>query len=196
MSEPISKKNDSKWRKGEKSLILLALMGILSAAIHTGTPDHHSQVNRAKSVESRNNLGAMNRAQQAYFLEHNTFAESVNDLGIGIPPETQNYRYSIKGLDNAAFHYGISLHPEEFKLKPKIWGIFPRIGKEYGIPSYLGVVWLKQDSNADYNETTSHWMTVSILCQSTYPYLLKEGFQPPSHNGDFQCPEGMKLVER
>ncbi|MCT7954837.1 type IV pilin-like G/H family protein [Laspinema palackyanum] len=184
----MSKKNDLKWGKGLGLLILLAFIGI---SLNTpGSPDPF-HVNRAKSVESRNNLGAMNRGQQAYFLEHNNFGESVNDLGISIRPETQNYRYSIKGLDNAAFHYGISLHPEVFQPKPKIWGILPRRGKEYGIPSYLGIVWVKHNQNADSDKPQSQWLTVSILCQSTYPYLLKEGFQPRSHNGDFQCPDGM-----
>ena len=190
MSEEMSNKNDSNLGQVLGCLILLVLMGILSATaiLNPNSTDRH----QAKSVESRKFIGWMNRGQQAYFCEHNTYAESVNDLGLGIPLETQNYRYSTQSLDNAAFQYGISLHPEIFKRQPKIWGIFPRRSKEYALPSYLGVVWFKPNQNADYDETQSDLQMFSIFCKSTYPYLLEEGFQPSSQNGDFQCPEGMK----
>ncbi|AFY81548.1 type IV pilin-like G/H family protein [Oscillatoria acuminata] len=188
MSEPSSKHPDSTWGKGVGYLLFLGLIGVVMIPLLFS----HSTVNRVKNIESRNNVGAMNRGQQAHFITDNTFAQSVNDLQLGIHPETANYRYSTQAVDNAAFQYGISLHPEIFKRKPgKILGIFPRRGKEYAIPSYLGIVWVKPDPNADSDEPQSGLNFLSILCVSTYPYLLEEGLQPSSHNGDFKCPDGM-----
>lgn len=191
MSEPTSKDNNSTWFQGIGCLLLLILIGVAMTPLWFSI----SQVNRAKTIESRTTVGAMNRGQQAYWLENNTFAQSVEALEIGIRPETQNYRYFTQSLDNAAFQYGISLHPQVFKRKPgNILGIFPRRGKEYALPSYLGVVWVKPNPNADSDGTQTDIQLFSILCESTYPYLLEESFQPIAHNGDFSCPEGMKLL--
>lgn len=192
MSDPIAKGDDSIWDKGLGYLILLGLMGgVFIFFLSTDS----SNVNRAKSVESRHSVGAMNRGQQAYFLEHDTFAKSVEALEIGIRSPTQNYRYSTQVLDDAAFQYGISLHPQVFKRKPgNILGIFPRRGKEYALPSYLGIVWVKPHPKADSDAMKNDIELFSILCESTYPYVLEEGFQPSLHNGDFHCPQGMKVV--
>lgn len=192
MSEPTSKNHDSTWGKGVGYLLLLGVIGVFIIPLLFS---NSASVNLAKFSESRNTVGAMNRGQQAYWLEHNTLAQSVEALQIGIRPETPNYRYSTQSLDSAAFQYGISLHPEVFKRKPgKILGIFPRRGKEYVLPSYLGIVWVKPNPNADSDGIQNDIQLFSILCESTYPYLLEESFQPSSHNGDFYCPEGMKIL--
>ena len=185
--------NNLPWGKVLRHLILFGLLGLVLIPFLDPTLP---PTDRHKTLEARFNVSGMNRHQQKHFFTDNTFAESVNDFKIGIPLETQNYRYSTNALDNTAFQYGISLHPEEFKLQPKIWGIFPRKDQEYALPSYLGVVWIKPNLNSDFDETQSDVQMFSILCKSTYPYLLEEGFQPSSQNGDFHCPEGMKLVER
>jgi hypothetical protein len=51
--------------------------------------------NRARQADGKNYIGAMNRAQQAYYLEYEKFTSKIEDLGIGIKPETENYRYQI-----------------------------------------------------------------------------------------------------
>ena len=59
--------------------------------------DIHAQVNqqakRAREAEARTYVGAMARAQQAYFLENQKFATTLDELAIGIQAETNNYRY-------------------------------------------------------------------------------------------------------
>lgn len=73
-------------------LVVVIIIGILAAV---ALPSLLSQANKAKQVEARNNIGAMNRAQQAYFLENNnTFATIKDNLGIGIK-DSPNYSYSI-----------------------------------------------------------------------------------------------------
>lgn len=77
-------------------LVVLIHIGILSAI---ALPTFLSQATRAKESEARQYVGSMNRAQQAYYLEKNLFATSINfgELGLGIPQTTQNYRYTIRG---------------------------------------------------------------------------------------------------
>ncbi|MDY7013645.1 MAG: type IV pilin-like G/H family protein, partial [Cyanobacteriota bacterium] len=45
--------------------------------------------------QAKRNLGSMNRAQQAYYIEHEQFATVLDDLGIGIPADTEFYRFEI-----------------------------------------------------------------------------------------------------
>jgi hypothetical protein len=40
-------------------------------------------------------IGSMNRAQQAYYLEHSEFATTLRQLGLGISEETNFYRYAV-----------------------------------------------------------------------------------------------------
>ncbi len=71
---------------------LIILLGIVSAI---ALPSLLAQVNKAKQAEAKQNVGAMLRAQQAYQLEKSTFSKSIEELGVNIVPETENYRYQI-----------------------------------------------------------------------------------------------------
>nr|WP_263012968.1 type IV pilin-like G/H family protein [Ancylothrix sp. D3o] len=64
--------------------------------------------NKARQVEARQNVGVMNRAQQAYYLENKSFAKDIQALEIGIKTETNNYSYSLRSTGNASYHYAIS----------------------------------------------------------------------------------------
>lgn len=77
-------------------LILLVLFGILATL---SLPAFSSQADIARQAEARNRIRAMNRAQQAYFLERNVFAPAANikDLGLGVATRSQNYTYTIFG---------------------------------------------------------------------------------------------------
>ncbi len=50
---------------------------------------------RMREQEALANIGAMNRAQQAYFIEKKVFTDSLVKLGIGIQPDTDSYSYRI-----------------------------------------------------------------------------------------------------
>lgn len=73
-------------------LVVVIIIGILAAV---ALPSLLSQANKAKQVEARNNVGTLNRAQQSFQLENQSFTSSVGALGVGIPTQTVNYRYSI-----------------------------------------------------------------------------------------------------
>jgi serine/threonine protein kinase len=80
------------------------------------------QVNKGKQAEAKQNIGTMNRIQQAYFLDDNNFIDSISELEQisgsegSVEGETENYRYSIRVTEKAAFHYGVS------RLQKKTFG--------------------------------------------------------------------------
>lgn len=93
-------------------LVVVIIIGILAAV---ALPSLLSQANKAKQVEARNNIGALNRAQQAYFLESNDFTTSIGRLGIGIPTQTVNYAYTVVSFQPAesiAVHVAGPVNPK------------------------------------------------------------------------------------
>lgn len=73
-------------------LVVIIIIGILAAI---ALPSLLSQVNKGKQAEAKQNVGALNRAQQAYYLESNAYGTDVQLVGIGINTQTVNYQYSI-----------------------------------------------------------------------------------------------------
>jgi type IV pilus assembly protein PilA len=61
-------------------LVVVVIMGILAAI---GLPSMLSQAGRANQARAQNSIGAINRAQQAYFMENSAFAPDLNTLKIG-----------------------------------------------------------------------------------------------------------------
>ncbi|MBD2680440.1 MULTISPECIES: type IV pilin-like G/H family protein [Nostoc] len=77
-------------------LVVIIIIGILSAI---ALPSFLNQANKAKQSEAKTYVGSMNRAQQAYYLENNEFADSTGfgKLGLGVATQTTNYKYTING---------------------------------------------------------------------------------------------------
>ncbi|MEM9214929.1 MAG: type IV pilin-like G/H family protein [Cyanobacteria bacterium P01_F01_bin.150] len=71
-------------------LVVIVMLGIL-AAISSST--FINVTARAKEAEAKTNVGAMLKAQQAYYSEQGNFANNLTDLGLGIATQTQHYRY-------------------------------------------------------------------------------------------------------
>lgn len=80
-------------------LVVIIIIGILAAI---ALPSLLAQVNKAKQAEAKQNVGALNRAQQAYYLENTQFASDIVTVGIGISTQTVNYTYTIVTADSAA----------------------------------------------------------------------------------------------
>jgi type II secretory pathway pseudopilin PulG len=108
-----------------------------------------SMVHKAKQAEARQNIGAMNRAQQAYFLEENTFTNSIEKLGIGIRAQTVNYDYSIQATPKAVFNYGVS--------------------RKNGVTSYVGAVFVVPTTPSNSSTTENEVNTVAIVCEANSP---------------------------
>jgi len=129
-------------------LVVIIIIGVLAAI---ALPSLLNQVNKARQSEARQNVGAMNRAQQAYFLENsNKFTVELGDLGVGIKTQTQNYRYEIKGTPGTVVNnYGITLQP---KLK-----------------SYYGVTYTIDQSIQGNTGTITESLTQAFLCEAKNP---------------------------
>jgi type IV pilus assembly protein PilA len=73
-------------------LIVFILIGILSAI---ALPSFLNQASKAKQSEAKTYVGAVNRAQQTYRMEHSLFAGDIDTLQIGISTSTDHYDYAI-----------------------------------------------------------------------------------------------------
>jgi type IV pilus assembly protein PilA len=68
------------------------IVGILSAI---ALPAFLNQSSRASQAGAQAYVGAINRAQQAYRMDQQTFAAHLDMVGAGIPAETSRYSYAI-----------------------------------------------------------------------------------------------------
>ncbi len=121
---------------------LAIFLGLGIGGVTLALPSLFGCGNSAKAAEARNNIGAMNRAQQAYFLEYQDFANSLERLGVGIRPKTVNYQYSIRVTPSAVFNYA-SPHQKNIK-------------------GYVGAVFLMPGDAA-----TGEVLTTAIECEGT-----------------------------
>ena len=131
-------------------LVVIVIIGVLAAIAISSFLDCR---NPGKQSEAKTYVDTMNKSQQSYFIEKHTFANSIEELGIGIKTKTLNYQYSIQTTPKAAFSYGIALK------KPT----------SNGIKSYVGAVFLvpveKDKTKADKNQME----TAAILCEANSP---------------------------
>ncbi|GET41950.1 type IV pilin-like G/H family protein [Microseira wollei] len=93
-------------------LVVIIIIGILAAI---ALPSFLNQANKAKQTEAKQTLSAMNKGQQAYYLENNSFVEiaagnveQVSKLGIGVKAVTVNYTYSATAAKERVDNYGKS----------------------------------------------------------------------------------------
>lgn len=107
-------------------LVIMLVMGILAAL---ALPNFLGCGNKAKQSESKTYVGALNRGQQAYYIEKGKFSNSIPALGVGIQTSTVNYQYSTKTTTRAAFNYGI---PKNNVLKINVGGVFAIPDKKVG----------------------------------------------------------------
>jgi type II secretory pathway pseudopilin PulG len=73
-------------------LVVITISGILAAI---AMPFFLNRANSAKQAEAKTYIGTLNRAQQAYAMEHAQFSDSPATLGLNIR-DHKNYKYEIK----------------------------------------------------------------------------------------------------
>jgi len=128
---------------------LAIFLGSGVGSVFLALPSLLSCGNKAKASEAKNNIGAMNRAQQAYYLENKAFSNSFESLDIGIPTQTINYEYSTRATKTAAFNYGIA-----------------RKGTK-NIKNYVSGVFVVPATNVDPKADKKEMITVTIVCEAT-----------------------------
>lgn len=88
-------------------LVVIIIIGILAAI---ALPSLLAQVAKSRQAEAKSIVGALNRSQQTYYLEKQTFTDNLSSLGLGISSNTANYQYvlSILPSGEAVTHRGWS----------------------------------------------------------------------------------------
>jgi type IV pilus assembly protein PilA len=69
-------------------LVVIIIVGVLAAI---ALPSFLNQIGKARGSEAKSNLGVINRAQQAYRLENQTFAGALANLDAQISPKFYAY---------------------------------------------------------------------------------------------------------
>ena len=124
-------------------LVVVIIIGILAAI---ALPSLLSQTNKAKQAEARQNVGAMNRSQQAFYLEKQSFASNMGDLGVGIKSQTENFVYTIANAGSTQVQTQAYAPTGRANLK-----------------AYTGVVYTTAASTGN---NTSESLTQALLCES------------------------------
>jgi type IV pilus assembly protein PilA len=139
---------------------------------------------KAKQSEGKQYVSSMNRGQQAYYAENSVFSNYIPALGLGIKTETNNYKYSTRATQTAAFNYGVA--------------------KNKTLKNYVGGVFLVPAQKLDPNARRDAMTTVAILCKTEKRPLFRvkrtdepdEPAEPIYQNGEVICGKGTTEVTR
>jgi type IV pilus assembly protein PilA len=140
-----------------------------------------SQVNKGKQAEAKQNVGSLNRSQQAYFLEAGQFASTVADLGVGIKSQTVNYFYTIKSGPGAEAVNNIGASNQSNVGAGK---------KQTTLRSYVG-----QNFTSVGDKTTSEVLTLGFVCETNDIGVTgsqKATTTGLATNASTACPSGFK----
>lgn len=127
---------------------------------------------QARESEGRQYIGSMNRGQQAFYAENEKFATAIDELGLGLRPETENYSYQIVPQSGSMPSAMMTAKAKSPELK-----------------SYTGAVFtIKVDG-----EFTS----VSVVCETDRPSTTPPAMPIAPQNGgeEIKCPAGSTAAE-
>lgn len=88
----VSKKKNNEGFTLIELLVVIIIVGVLAAI---ALPSFLNQIGKARGSEAKSNLGTMNRSQQSYRLENNTFATALTNLDARISGKF--YSYAVTG---------------------------------------------------------------------------------------------------
>ena len=142
------------------------LLGIMAAI---ALPSFLNQVEKVRDSEAKANIGMINRAQQVFQLENETFATSINDLDIVISGKFYEYQ----------------VIPQRDPSKSAIATAIP---VEPNFKSYTGFGFLLDPAGYDF---------ISGICESDAPSKIPPAApsRPSAETESVQCPPGSSLVE-
>jgi len=137
--------------------------------------DVQTVINQERQLEAKAYTGSMNRAQQAYYLENDKFAKEISELGLGIKPETENYRYQIVSQKDSTRSVMMTATAKRPELK-----------------SYTSAVFVVEDQ--DKKET----LTIAWICETDKPSTTPPAMPQVSSNSPakIECPAGSSKVGR
>jgi hypothetical protein len=143
---------------------------------------------KSKYSESRQYIAAINKGQQAYFIENGKFSNSIADLGLGIKTETFDYIYEIISANGP-----IQTPNDNTNMVPYFESVtIVSHPKEKYIPSYIGVVFAVKNNQKGANSLT----TISALCEVDTHKDFPSTLPTLSADLDILCPPNSKIVTR
>lgn len=137
------------------------------------------------TAEGRQYMGAINRVQQAYYLENNAFADSIEKLGVGIRLDTEKYSYRILSPMVPVQSLDKPVKPGPYS--ENVMAIAQPKNPKYS--SYIAAVYTKKVTNPGISDT----ITITGICE-IYGYTPLPSTLPILINGVIQCPSGSKAV--
>lgn len=157
-----------------------------------GMFDYILSTDKKMHIERKKTINALNRTQQAYHVEKNKFAKSMDETGLGITKDTGKSSYRI--LQPMMPVQDLNQSDISDEHESMIMAIGQKNITENYLPSsadierknYLGVVYsLPQKSASEETEI----IPIAILCQITEENSLPTTM-PKLINGEMQCPNG------
>jgi Tfp pilus assembly protein PilE len=148
------------------------VVSLLIIGTATTTQSFKNLAEKAREVEAKIIVGAINMLQQPFLIENQRFASTLEELNLGIPPETENYEYKFFALDQT-----------QAQVTAK--------AKQRGLRSYTGAVFLVK------NNTLENSITV-IVCETDQASQTPPGMPqaPQSSEHEIKCPSGSKQLGR
>ncbi|MFZ4729399.1 MAG: type IV pilin-like G/H family protein [Pseudanabaena sp.] len=143
----LNKKNGEKGFTLIELLVVIIIIGILAAI---ALPSFLNQAAKARQSEAKTYVGSANRAQQAYYLEKQRFADSLTNLSIGVAATTENYVYETVGSSRGVTGTNANAYSTAVPREPSI-------------KTYAGAVNLATPQGS--GEAT----TLAALCEAKLP---------------------------
>jgi len=169
MTELTNPKPDRPWKKlVKRCLVAGAIVGGISSVLLLGSwlSNRGNKGPAPGKSEARMFVGAMNRAQEAHYLELKKFATSVNQFPRPFSPQTDYYVALTVSFRDVAFNYALS---KTEGRRSRVGGVF--VGK-----------------NAETGDTT----TFVITCEAKQPGT--QTIEPPINAKT--CGAGTERVDR
>lgn len=142
---------------------------------------------KAFHAEAKVYVGSMNRAQYAFQLDNNQFANAVEPLGLGIRTQTGKFNYSTRTIGNAALNYGI---PRVDAYEKASWGVFSwKRSINSRLKSYVGGVFIIPQEASQEGEKEM----LMVLCESLEPGTIKIA-EPYLENNIPTCGKGTRQL--
>lgn len=138
--------------------------------VFNGEPER--QASSQPAVEGKQILSAMNRVQQAYYLENNKFATTIEQLAIDIKPKTENYQYRILPQGKLTSSVMMTAIPKSLESK-----------------SYTSAVFV--------TKVNKETLTIAGICETNNPSKIPPvmvKFIPSKEGGQIECPAGSSLL--
>ena len=134
---------------------------------------------RNYQAEGKQYISAMNKGQQAYYVENNNFSNSIDNLGLGIKQDTSAYSYRILSPMNPVQNVE-ELKPSPVDGEKRIAFATPQ---KPGFKSYMGIVWTLPNSRGEIT-------TKSLICEEEEERVLDPSILPEISDNKISCPPG------